>query len=403
MMTLIETLALLLAALTLPGTVYLAVISLAGALPTRRVVDRTTAGRIALVVPAHNEATGIGATVSNLLALARHDGNTEVVVVADNCDDATADIAQGLGARVLVRNDAERRGKGYALDHAFRHLAAEDFLAYVVIDADTRAADNLLASLRRHFGAGARAVQCRYTVLNPDDSPRTRLTQIALAAFNVLRPRGRARMGLSAGIFGNGFALRQDLLTQIPYSAASVVEDLEYHLKLVAAGARVAFADDTEVQGEMPSGGPGGDSQRARWEGGRLRMLLNHGLPLAGQILTGRLRALEPLADLLLAPLGHHVMALTGLLALGLLLDPAGGLAGLGALGLAVVAGHVLIALRAAGLPLNRLKVLAHVPGYLLWKLRVLSATLGAARRNSTWVRTERAAEAASHKPGPGL
>ena len=402
MLALTEGLALMLALLTLPGTLYLALITLAGLLPPRRLVDRPMPGRIVLVVPAHNEAAGIGATVSNLLALTRRDGDAEVVVVADNCTDDTADRARSLGARVLVRNDAERRGKGFALDHAFRQLEREDALAYVVIDADSRAADNLLASLRRHFGAGARAVQCRYTVLNPDDAPRTRLAQIALAAFNVLRPRGRARLGLSAGILGNGFALRRELLEQVPYSAASVVEDLEYHLKLVAAGARVAFADDTEVQGEMPDSGRGDDQQRARWEGGRLRKLLSHGLPLAGQVLSGRLRALEPLADLLLAPLGHHVMALSALLALGLVLTPAAGFAGLGALGLALVAGHVLAALRVARLPLSRLAVLAHVPGYLVWKLRVLGATLAASRRNSAWVRTQRAAEAAPNKSATG-
>jgi hypothetical protein len=76
-------------------------------------------------------------------------------------------------------------------------------------------------------------VQVRYTTLNADASLRTRLMNVALMAFNALRPRGRERIGLSAGILGNGFALAAETLRPGPYTADSVVEDLEYHLLLV--------------------------------------------------------------------------------------------------------------------------------------------------------------------------
>ena len=46
----------------------------------------------------------------------------EVVVVADNCTDDTADQARAAGANVMVRNNAQERGKGYALDHVFTKL-----------------------------------------------------------------------------------------------------------------------------------------------------------------------------------------------------------------------------------------------------------------------------------------
>ena len=56
--------------------------------------------------------------------------------------------------------------------------------------------------------SGADAVQCRYLVRNAGASVRTRLMSIALRAFNVLRARGRDGLGLSCGIYGNGFGLR---------------------------------------------------------------------------------------------------------------------------------------------------------------------------------------------------
>lgn len=383
-----EPAALILLVLTLPGTLYLALLTLAGSLPARRPAAGPLKGRLAILVPAHNEAAGIARTVGNLRAIAAADGNTEVVVIADNCSDGTAAIARAAGARVLERHDAARRGKGFALDYAFTTLAAEEHLGYVVIDADSIAADNLTISLRQRFGAGALALQTRYTVLNGDAAPRTRLAEIALAAFNVLRPRGRARLGLSAGILGNGFALRRAALDRVPYTATSVVEDLEYHLKLVAAGIRVEFADDTEIRGEMPTGEQGSRAQRARWEGGRLRMLAEHGPALAAAVLRGRWRLLDPLADLLLPPLAYHVVLLLATVAL--LIPKMSPLAGAAIGSLLIVTLHVLAAMRIARLPWSRLWSLANVPGYLLWKLRMLATTFAGAARSSAWIRTDR-------------
>ena len=71
----------------------------------------------------------------------------------------------------------------------------------------------------------------------------------------------------------------------MPYDARSVVEDLEYHLRLVQAGRRVQFADATTVRADMPAAGPGVETQRARWEGGRFRMMIDMTPTLAGAAL----------------------------------------------------------------------------------------------------------------------
>lgn len=394
MLTLLADLAsgVLLAAIV-PGSLYLALITVAGTLPLRDRSGGMLPGRVAIVVPAHDEESVIVRTLDNLLRVARSDGASEVVVVADNCTDQTAAIARIAGARVLERNDPRRRGKGHALDDAFSRLLREDYVAFAVVDADSVVEESFVATLRRLFGAGELAVQARYTVLEASRSPRTRLAEIALAAFNVLRPRGRERLGLSAGILGNGFALRREVVERVPYTARSVVEDLEYHLKLVRAGIRVAFADTTTVRGEMPAGGRGAVSQRARWEGGRLRVLRENGPALARALFAGQRRLLEPLADLLLPPLAYHLIAsLVVALLLGLLALAGGSPlpAGLALGALAIVVLHVLAALRVAGLPLSSLRALAGVPAYLVWKLRIVGTILAGARPGSDWTRTER-------------
>ena len=373
--------------LVLPGSLYLLLLSLAG-LRTQRLPAGllTASGRLAIIVPAHNESAGIARTVDNLLAIAQADGDAIVCVIADNCSDTTAEIARAHGARVLERHNLEQRGKGYALDFAFNSLANENFLGYLVIDADTLAEQNLLSVIRAHFAAGAQVVQTRYTVLNATDSARTRLAELALCAFNCLRPRGRHVLGWSAGILGNGFALRREVLARVPYSATSVVEDLEYHLRLIEADIRVHFADETVVRGDMPVAGAGQKTQRARWEGGRLRMLLDHAPSLFTRVFSGQPRFLEPLLDLLLLPIAYHVLLLLILL---LLSSPLAWMFSLS--GLAIVALHVLIAARVGGITWGQLAmILVYIPKYLFWKLAMLRSILSASKTSTRWVRTDR-------------
>ncbi|MDX2034424.1 MAG: glycosyltransferase family 2 protein [Blastocatellia bacterium] len=377
-----------LALAALPGTLELALLTFGSLIPRRRKSPAEAAQslRLAVVVPAHNEAGGIARCVRSLLDCEQQDGGSfTVFVVADNCTDETAARAAAAGARVLVRRNLTERGKGYALDFAFQTVLAENFDAALIVDADTVVEPNFLAVFRRLFAEGADAAQCGYLVNNSDASLRTRLMNVALCAFNVLRPRSRDRWGLSTGLLGNGFGLSAATLRAIPYDAVSVVEDLEYHLRLVRAGRRVRFAEGTTVRADMPTGGRGAETQRARWEGGRFRMLAEIGPALLRDLARGRARMLEPLIDLLLLPLAFHVTLL-----LATLVIPFAPTRIFAAAGLGLVVLHILAALLVGGGGWKDLAALAAAPFYVAWKVMLIPAVLRTARQNAEWVRTER-------------
>lgn len=372
---------------SVPGTLELLLLTAGGLLPARlrKAAELHPPVRLAIVIPAHNEELGLPICLPSLRAAGA--GTGEIVVIADNCTDSTAQVAAAHGARVLERSHAEQRGKGYALDFAFRLLVPEGFDAFLIVDADTTVPLNFLTAMRLRFAAGAAAVQCRYLVRNPSGSVRTRLMNLALLAFNAFRPRGRQRWGLSAGILGNGFGLARRVLEQVPYDASSVVEDLEYHLRLVTAGHRVEFAEETCVYGEMPVAGAGVKTQRARWEGGRLRMIREHAGHLTSRVLQGEVRLLEPLLELLLLPLALHVVLL-----LVSLIAPSPWIRLYALSGLALVLVHLLGAVWRSGGTWRDLAALAAAPGYVLWKLVLIPTLLRSSRANSAWVRTERPA-----------
>src|SRR5919197_1316340 len=89
--------------------------------------------RFDVVVPAHNEEADIVDTVASLRAVAYPTELFRVVVVADNCTDATAARAAAAGADVWPRVDPDRLGKGHALAFAAQRSLSEGFADAVAI------------------------------------------------------------------------------------------------------------------------------------------------------------------------------------------------------------------------------------------------------------------------------
>ena len=348
--------------------------------------------RFDVLVPAHNESAGIVRTIDNLKTLDWPQDRYRLIVIADNCDDDTAERARSAGAVVIERTDSSLRGKGHALAYAFARSIEQSWAdAVVVVDADSVASANLLEACAARIEAGAAAVQVHYGTLNPDASWRTRLLSIALAAIHILRSRARERLKLSCGIRGNGWCVTRSTLASVPYAAYSLTEDVEFGIDLGLTGRRVHYADEAQVLGEMVASEKASRSQRQRWESGRLQLLRARGLPLLWQ----GLRRLSPMCidlalDLLVLPLSLIVVN-------AVLLSVLGGAAtwifassiSWPILGLACLAGVALYVLRGwqlSGTGLRGLMDLGRAPWFVLWKLILMARN----RTTQHWVRTER-------------
>jgi cellulose synthase/poly-beta-1,6-N-acetylglucosamine synthase-like glycosyltransferase len=384
-----------LAAITLPLVLELALVTLASLLPRRSKRSHKppcAAFHLAVVVPAHNEERLISRCVqsirSSLLC------NTTVLVIAHNCTDSTAEQARQAGAQVLVYDSPEAAGKGHALRYGFEHALAQHADGVLVIDADSTVSANLIPIVHQAMADGAQALQCRYEMRSVTSKPNTQLAALAFRGFNVIRPRGRSNLGLSAGIFGNGFALSRTTLSEIPYGAFSVVEDLEYHIHLITHGKRVEFIDEAMVSAELPESSEGENTQRSRWEGGRLNVARNWSGKLAKRVLSGQIRLLEPLLDVAGLPMAYAVFAL--LIAACL---PVHWVRIYSLVSFAIVGIHVLAAAWAGPGFLRTLVLLAKAPLYVLWKLRLIPGVLRGSSSRAKWVRTDRNSEVPDRNP----
>jgi cellulose synthase/poly-beta-1,6-N-acetylglucosamine synthase-like glycosyltransferase len=376
----------------LAASSYLAALAaLSRRLPIQR--GRPAHMKFDVVVPAHNEESQIAATVENLRSVDYPPALFRVLVVADNCTDRTASTAAASGAIVLTRTNAERRGKGYALDYAFEESLANGFAdAVVVVDADTVVSRNLLTAFAARFERGAMAVQADYAVRNPRESWRTRMMTVAFAAFHGVRSLARERLGVSCGLRGNGMGFSRAVLKDHPHRAFSIVEDVEYGIQLGYAGVAVHYVDEARVFGQMVTGEQASRSQRERWESGRRALIREHAGPLLRAAWQRRNGLLLDLAlDLLVPPLGELVAVVTVGVAI---------CAGVGSLRHAVApwiwgasaTGVLLYVLRAwalSGVGAVGALDLLRAPFYILWKL-MLRMRPQKRRRKDEWVRTTR-------------
>ena len=260
---------------------------------------------LVVLIPAHNEADFIGRCVQSLAAQTYPRARYEIVVIADNCTDATDAIARAAGAQVLVRDQPDVRGKGQALRWAMDQLVARSPApdGVVVVDADSVAEPDFLACLVKPLEDGADAVQGE-SLLSEGDTPQTALRAAAFLLINRVRPSGRAVLRLPCNLAGNGMLLSRDLLVAHPWSAFTSAEDLEYSIELRTMGVRPVFARGAILHSPAIVHRQAAEQQRLRWEGGKLHVARTRIPRLIGRAFRNhRPSLLEAALDLAVPPL----------------------------------------------------------------------------------------------------
>ena len=380
-------------------------------LPRRRFVPDSPAGagaagaparpRVAVLIPAHNEEAGLPATLRSLQP--QLGPGDRVVVVADNCDDNTAAVARAQGCEVVERRDAQRRGKGYALDAGLRHLEGDPPDVLVMVDADCVVHGGAVDALVSQARSTGRPAQALYLMTYPPQSIRRHaVSALAFLVKNHVRPRGLARLGLPCLLTGTGMAFPWPVIRKADLASGNIVEDMQLGLDLALAGHAPLFCEPALVTGELPAREQAALGQRRRWEHGHLRTLFAQGPRLlkAG-LLGGRPVALPLAMELAVPPLSLHVCLLGAVAAVAAALAAIVGtswvpvwmlVGGLLALGLCVLAAWARFGRRQV--PLSSL---LGAPLYVLWKLPMYATFLR--HREKEWVRTERAPASGATSP----
>ena len=347
--------------------------------------------RLAILMPAHDEASGIRDTLATVLPQLRE--GDRLLVVADNCTDDTAAVATAAGGDVIVRTDATRRGKGYALDFGIRYLESDPPAVVLIVDADCRVAEGSVERLARMCAQTQRPVQALYLMRAPPESGVTgRIAEFAAILKNRARPLGLRRLGLPCQLMGTGMAFPWARISSAALASAHIVEDLKLGLELTSARCPPLFCPEAEVTSCFPASREGFKSQRTRWEHGYLGVLVKDAPAVLLQALSTRNGALLALGlDLCVPPialltlLGGAAWIAGAVLYAAARIEPPLVITSVAAVLLALC---VLVSWARYGRETLSLGTLALAVAYVLWKIPLYGRFLVA--RQLEWVRTKR-------------
>jgi cellulose synthase/poly-beta-1,6-N-acetylglucosamine synthase-like glycosyltransferase len=300
-------------------------LEIAGALLPSRRAPSATPSSVAVIIPAHNEAAVIGATLRDIKAQLRP--ADRLIVVADNCTDATAEIAMRAGAACLIRNDPENRGKGFALQFALDALKEGPPAVVFFVDADCLLGEGAVAKIAGAAAASERPAQGLYLMRADDDAPASRkVAEFAWLLMNQVRMAGLSTLFDVCRLTGSGWALPWAIARDIDLASEEIVEDLALSAALISKGAAPVFVPEAMVTSVFPYADDGAARQHARWEIGSLRFAARRALPmLVDAIGEADIRRAAAALDLAILPLTLFAASIGAVFLLSLLVLAGGG------------------------------------------------------------------------------
>jgi cellulose synthase/poly-beta-1,6-N-acetylglucosamine synthase-like glycosyltransferase len=270
--------------------------------------------RFLCLTMAHDEEAVIGEHVRNLLSMDYPQDRFDVVVVADNCTDRTAEIARDAGATVWKRRSMGERGKGHALRWTLYERAdLTKYDAVCVADADNLMDPNFLEEMARCLNEGHEVIQAYLDTKNPRDTWVSASYAAAYWYMNRFWQRARIKWGLSGALGGTGLCIKTSLLSTLPWQARSLTEDLEYSTQVLLSGRRVYWTPNTRVYDEKPLTLKQSLPQRTRWLRGHWSTAFHYSPQLLRALLRGSTRSRFRAFDYLVYLWQPVVILLTGL------------------------------------------------------------------------------------------
>lgn len=229
-----------------------------------------------IIIPAHNEEKVLPRLLNSIAKIKYPSSLLSCYVICDNCKDNTEKIAKESGLMVIKRINRERQGKGYAIEWALNRINIQNFDVVIMTDADTIFDKNALNELNIKFAdENIQVIQCYNGVINPNETPFTRL--IALArALEIIYMTSRSYLGLTVPLIGNGMCFRSSILKKYPWSAFSISEDLEYFCMLSVNGIRIDYSYLARIFLQEEKKFSHAKTQRERWSSGKFQLIIKY-------------------------------------------------------------------------------------------------------------------------------
>ncbi len=240
------------------------------------------------IIPAHNEEQVIENLIESLKNQDYDKNLYDIYVIADNCTDNTAKIAEEAGAIVYKRFDEKNKTKGHALNWFLGQKIAEnaDYDAFLVFDADNIVEKDFIKVMNKKLCQGEEVVQGYKDIKNPAECWISAGYAFFYWTMHRFYHFARYNIGLSPLLNGTGFMVKFDIIKDTGWDTKTLTEDIEFSLKQIIKGRKLGWARDAIVYDEQPEKFIASWKQRARWTVGHIQCTKEYTKDLANAVKT---------------------------------------------------------------------------------------------------------------------
>lgn len=230
---------------------------------------------VTVLIPCHNEAKVIDATLAALVAQRYPKDRLKVWVLNDRSTDETAQIAQRVAAvypfvKVFDVPPGQNQGKARVLNYGLEMVSTPYLSIY---DADNRPEPEAIRRLIAGAVADPGLVGAVGYVktLNLRRNLLTRMIGLEFMVFQLIMQCGRWQLFKMGSLTGTNYVLRTDAVREVGgWNELALAEDLDLTIELMARKMRVAVAPDARTWEQEPERISTWVRQRTRWIRGNL-------------------------------------------------------------------------------------------------------------------------------------
>ena len=247
--------------------------------------------RYAVLIAARNENAVIGDLIHSIRVQNYPQELIDIFVIADNCTDNTAAIAQEAGAIVFPRFNTEQIGKGYALDYGVtcirEHYSENEYEAYFVFDADNVLDVNYFREMNKVFDGGAIASTSYRNSKNFGSNWISAGYGVWFLREAKYLSQARLTLNTSCAVSGTGFFVSAKIIEKMGgWKFHLLTEDIEFSTYSILHGERIAYCPTAMLYDEQPITFRDSWNQRFRWAKGFYQVFGKYGLSLVKGVFT---------------------------------------------------------------------------------------------------------------------